>query len=115
MLVCSWVRGVVMAEQSKQSMWLARIASWSRSGLSQRVWRQQHHVSVHTFDYWRRQLRGRAAGRKTRAASWRLPIVVAAPSAAVDVELVLPSGVRLRIPEGADAGHVAALVRALGR
>jgi hypothetical protein len=46
-----------MSESIKQALWLSRIGSWRRSGLSRRVWCNRQGVNVHAFDYLRRRLR----------------------------------------------------------
>jgi len=102
-----------MAELSNRDIWSGRMASWERSGLSRRAWCNRSGVNVHTFDYWRRRLREAPTPRKRKARTELVPIRVSAPSAAAPVELVLPSGVCLRVSSGADVAQVAALVRAL--
>lgn len=104
-----------MAESSKRDVWVDRIAAWERSGLSRRVWCGEHGVKVHTLDYWRRRLRGESvsARRKHPARAQLLPIQVALPAPAVPIEVLLPSGIRLRVPVGADAAQVAQWVQAL--
>lgn len=103
-----------MSESSKQALWLSRIGSWRRSGLSRRVWCDRQGVNVHTFDYWRRRLREVSVPSKRKARASLVPIAVVPAAPLVALELVLPSGLRIRVPEGADAGRVAAWVRALG-
>lgn len=103
-----------MGESSKQAVWAARMASWSRSGLSRRAWCDRHGVNVHTFDYWRRRLREVPLPGKRKARRSLVPIVVAAAVPVEPLELVLPGGIRLRVPSDADVARVTALVRALG-
>lgn len=103
-----------MAESGKQAIWATRISSWSRSGLSRRAWCDRHGVNVHTFDYWRRRLREGPVPRKRRARTALVPIAVAAAAPEAPLELVLPSGIRLRVPSDADVARVTELVRALG-
>lgn len=103
-----------MSASSKQEIWVGRIASWSRSGLSRRAWCDRNGINVQTFDYWRRRLRELPALRQRKAPAALVPIVLASPAASEPVELVLPSGLRLRVPSDADAVRVATLVRALG-
>lgn len=103
-----------MSESSKQEIWVGRIASWSRSGLSRQAWCGKHGINVHTFDYWRRRLRDSPVPRKHKTRTALVPIMVTAPAAIEPLELLLPSGVRLRVPSGADVAAVAQLLRALG-
>lgn len=102
-----------MAETSKQDLWMGRISAWSASGLSRRVWCSEHGINVHTLDYWRRQLRSEPVPRKGKARTTLVPIMVAAGAAPAPTEVVLPSGVQLRIPAGADIAQVVLLVQAL--
>lgn len=103
-----------MAESSKQKIWAGRMAAWSDSGLSRSVWCGRHGINVHTFDYWRRRLRREPVSRRRRARTSLVPIKVAAVAPAEALELLLPGGVRLRVPSGADVAQAAKLVRALG-
>ena len=100
-----------MAESGKQEIWVERLASWSHSGLNRRAWCGKQGLNVHTFDYWRRRLRDAPALRKRTSL---VPIVLTAPVASVPLELLLPGGICLRVPSGADVAQAAALVRALG-
>lgn len=52
--------------------------------------------------------------RKHKTRTALVPIMVTAPAAIEPLELLLPSGVRLRVPSGADVAAVAQLLRALG-
>ena len=103
-----------MAETSKQAVWVARMALWSRSGLSRGAWCARHGVNVHTFDYWRCRLKEKPAQRKRVAGTGLVPIRVTAATAAERLEVILPSGVRLHVPGGVDVAQVAELMRALG-
>lgn len=103
-----------MAESSNRDVWAGRMVSWERSGLSRSGWCDKHGVNVHTFDYWRRRLREAPVPRKREARTSLVPIVVKAAVPVEPLELVLPCGVRLRVPGGADVAQVAELVRALG-
>lgn len=41
----------------KQKLWNTRIDEWKRSGLSQRRYCEQRHLSLSTFQWWRARLR----------------------------------------------------------
>jgi transposase-like protein len=100
-----------MAGTSKQAMWATRVAAWERSGLSRRVWCDRHGVNVHTLDYWRRRL---PAGLRRRAGRDAGPgLIPLSVTGAAEIEILLPGGVRLRVPTGADVGQVVQWVQAL--
>lgn len=44
--------------QSKRTLWRERIASWRRSGLSQKTWCEREQVAVSSLGYWIKKLRG---------------------------------------------------------
>lgn len=91
--------------------WRDLFAQWQRSNQTVRAFCHEHHVSEASFYSWR----GELARRDQEAATARTPTFVAVqvvPNATIEV--VLPSGVVLRVPLGADTGLVAQLVNALG-
>jgi transposase-like protein len=102
-----------MAESSKREQWSERIAAWGRSGLSRRAWCDKHGINVHTLDYWRRRLGGESGVGKRKRQGKLVPIVVSATAAPMPFDVLLPAGVQLRVPAGADVAQVAQLVRAL--
>jgi transposase-like protein len=103
-----------MVESSKQKIWAGRMAAWSDSGLIRSAWCDRHGINVHTFDYWRRRLLREPVSPRRRSRTSLVPITVAAAPPAEALELLLPGGVRLRVPSGADVEQAAKLVRALG-
>lgn len=102
-----------MSDSSKREVWAGRMVEWERSGLSRREWCSKHGINVHTLDYWRQQLRSEPMPRKGKARTKLVPIMVAAAAAPASIEVVLPSGIQLRVPAGADIAQVARLVHAL--
>jgi hypothetical protein len=100
-----------------REVWMDRLARFPASGLTAAQFCAVEAVSVATFYFWKRRLAAEAKAA-TAAESGAdlgphlLPIQV--PSAAATVELVLASGVVLRLPPGSDLAWVRSLVAALG-
>jgi hypothetical protein len=111
------------------------LSEWERSGLSQAEFCRQRGINAVTLAWWKRRLRGTDAPGGGRRGRWtggpaptgfvELPLPRAASarrvwhtlsgaSSAQCYELVLPSGVELRLPEDFDPQRVARLVQALG-
>jgi transposase-like protein len=103
--------------------WSAAVAAWRESGLSAAEFCRRHGLVQSTFQWWRWRL-----GREATPGVAAVPALVAVrvvgspadgggspaePAAAV-LELVLPSGVRLRVPAGFDERTVAGVLWALG-
>ena len=91
---------------SKREQWVKRMRSWEGSGQTRAEFCRLRGLNVHTFDYWRRAL---------RSATALVPVVVEAGLAvtASVIEVVMPDGVRVRVPAGCDAGQIGAVVSAL--
>jgi hypothetical protein len=93
--------------------WRDLIARWKRSGVSISDFCANQGVSESSFYSWKRELAGRdqAVTPTTTSMPTFVPVRVA-PSATIEV--VLKSGVVVRVPVGADPLTVAQLVAALG-
>jgi len=92
--------------------WRTIFAEWKRSGLSAAAFCRSRDLHKSGFYHWRRMLRD-LEGTVTpqKPAPSFVPVRVV-PEAIV--EMILPSGLRLRVPLGAEASHVSTLARALG-
>lgn len=95
----------------KREQWAKRMRSWERSGLTRVAFCRARGLSLHTFDYWRRALRSTSTAL--------VPVVVSAretaqPVVSIVIEVVLPDGIRLRVPSGceAQAGALVSVLRA---
>ena len=93
--------------------WRNLIDQWKRSGVSVSAFCIDQGVSESSFYAWKRELaaRARAATATTPPTPTFIPVRVA-PSATIEV--VLKSGVVVRVPTGAEPLAVAQLVAALG-
>ncbi len=92
--------------RTRRSTWERRVAECEGSSLTQSEFARQHGLKLRTLRSWIYRLRREAP--ETRL----LPVRVTAATRA-DVEIVLPSGVVVRVAAGTAADDVAALVRAL--
>jgi transposase-like protein len=93
---------------NREQYWCEAVAGWKKSGQTIAAYCRARGLGQASFYAWRRQLarRDRVAPAKTF-----VPLTVV-PDAVVEV--VLPTGVVLRVPAAADAAAVAKLVAALG-
>jgi hypothetical protein len=91
--------------------WRDLIGRWQRSKLTVRDFCQAHDISEPSFYAWRSELVRRDRAKATPAALTFVPVRVT-PSAIIEV--VLTTGVIVRVPAGVDSSLVAQLVAALG-
>jgi transposase len=100
--------------KAREQLWRDAIAAWRESGQSVRAFCAARGVSEATFFARRRELADQEPPRRLAVpapAPQFVPVkVVPDPT----VEVVLPGGLIVRVPVGADPGAVARLVAALG-
>jgi transposase-like protein len=94
----------------RERFWREAVAGHKESGLSVRAFCVERGLSEPSFYAWRRELAQRGRAPRTPAATF-VPVQVVADAV---VEVVLPSGVVVRVPPATDATAVARLVAALG-
>jgi hypothetical protein len=93
-----------------EPFWRDLIDRWNASGQSVAAFCNAHRVSQATFYSWRKRLVSRARSTTPPAPAFAPVRVVPDPTA----EVVLPSGLIVRVPVGTDPTAVARLVAALG-
>ena len=100
--------------EDRQQFWRDHVAGWKSSGLSLRLYSEQHGLKAGTLGYWNSRLKAQAVDALTssagpEAAATFLAVHVAEPAVSVPeprderVELVLPGGYVVRIGRGFDA------------
>ena len=97
----------------REQFWRKTLAAFSTSGLSVRAFCRQHGLHEKRFYTWRRNLGLSPLARpatSTTPATGFVPVRVVSDSS---LEVVLPSGLTVRVPASADVSHVARLVHAL--
>lgn len=98
----------------REQFWRDTIAAWKESGQSVRAFCAARGVGQATFYARRRDLAGRDRHRQpatpTPSPSFAAVRVIPDPT----IEIVLPGGLLVRVPAGADSVAVAQLVAALG-
>ncbi len=99
--------------------WRTTIAMWRSSGLSVAAFCRSRDLNPSSFYRWREILDGldRPSTSRPRSQPDPPPIPSFVPVRVIPdavVEVILPSGVQLRVPLYADALQLACLVRALG-
>jgi hypothetical protein len=115
------------APRADESVWRDRVERWQKSGLSGREFAEREGVKLHSLSWWKWELRRRAKGEdrprkgKRRARTTPaevpslLPVLVQSVGASVDspLELVLRSGLVVRVPRDFDEASLARLVRVI--
>jgi len=92
-------------------VWRELIVAWKQSGLTINAFCRERKLTRSNFDRWRRILAAENSKPARRTAPAFVPVrLVAEPVA----EVVLPSGVVVRLPLGAAAEAVTRLVAAVG-
>ena len=99
--------------------WRTDFATWRSSGLSVAAFCRSRDLNLSSFYRWRKILDDldRSAATRPRSQPDPLPAQSFVPVRVVPdtvVEVLLPSGLQLRVPLSADAPQLARLVRALG-
>ena len=98
----------------REHFWRDHVAGWKSSGLSLRLYSDEHGLKAGTLGYWNSRLKAQAADALTSSAGPEaratfLGVHVADPAVSVPeprnegVELVLPGGYVVRIGRGFDA------------
>lgn len=102
-------------DSKREQHWREIVTAWRKSGQSVSAFCRERDVPQASFYSWRQTLRERDRQRQgapaQKASQPSLVPVRVVPDAVVEV--VLPTGVVLRVPVGADANAVATLVTAL--
>jgi hypothetical protein len=94
----------------REQFWRDAVAAWKESGQSVRVFCAGRGLHESSFYGWRR-----AFGKPDRLRPVALPTLVPLRVVADAVlEVVLPTGLVVRVPSGADAVAVSKLIAALG-
>ena len=91
--------------------WRAIFATRRSSGLSVAAFCRSRSLNMSSYYRWRKILDDLGRAPEPRPAQSFVPVRVLPDTI---VELILPTGVQLRVPLAADAGQVARLVHALG-
>ena len=114
-----------MRTRTSRDEWARRVERWGRSGLTAKAFAEQTGVNAHTLKFWRWRLAFEAkqaaaivpAKARGRRADVPFVEVVAAPAAGLPsgklvdgLELLLPGGLRLRMPMGLDEVGLACVV-----
>ena len=105
-----------------RGMWSERLRRYANSGLTVAAFCERERVSVPSFYYWRRKLRG--LGGTAGVTNGRVPKAARAPQKrdfvpiairnSVAVKMRLPNGAQLWLPTG-DAALLSAAIAAAGR
>jgi hypothetical protein len=101
-------------DPDKEQLWRQRIQQWQQSGLSARRFCQRHRLCLSSFYAWRRTLRLRQANTPTANHTPAfLPVDVLHDLPSASLQLILPSGLRLDLPNDYHPRQLALLIHAL--
>lgn len=98
--------------EDRQQFWRDHVAGWKSSGLSLRLYSEQHGLKAGTLGYWNSRLKAQAVDALTSSAGSEatfLAVHVAEPAVSAPeprddrIELVLKGGSILRVGRGFDA------------
>jgi hypothetical protein len=98
-------------DPQREHFWREAVAAWKKSGQSVRAFCAGRDLHEASFYGWRRTL-GKPDRHRPVALPTLVPLRVVADAV---LEVVLPTGVVVRVPARADAVAVAKLVAALGK
>ena len=110
---------MAMHDPQTLARWKTLFATWRRSGLTASAFCRSRDLNTSSFYRWRGILDGldRPSATPSRSPTEPSPPISFVPVRVIAeavVEVILPSGLQLRVPLGADARQVARLVLALG-
>ena len=74
--------------EAKQCEWLSYINQWNGSGLSQKAFCEQHHLSYSNFKYWRQKLQADVP----KVSSGFVPIIIQHDIRQHEIQLELRGG-----------------------
>ena len=97
---------------SREQFWREAVAAWKKSGQSVRAFCRRRRLEETSFYWWRRDLQRRDQALAAAATSQPKFVPVRVVSDAL-LEIVLPSGLIVRVPAASEATTVATLVAAL--
>ena len=106
---------MAMHDPQTLARWKTLFATWRSSGLTVTAFCRSRDLNTSSFYRWRTILDG--LDRPPRSPTEPSPPISFVPVRVIAeaiVEVILPSGLQLRVPLGADARQVARLVLALG-
>jgi transposase len=106
-------------ERADREIWAKRVERWKDSGLSAKEFAAEIGVKPSTLSWWKWQLGTKAEAPKARARRARtqktafspMTFVEMAPQARPEpLEIVWPSGVRIRVPVDVDPSALARII-----
>lgn len=110
----------------REQFWRDHITGWKSSGMSLRLYSEEHGLKAGTLGYWNSRLKARAAdapassaGPEAKAAFWAVHVAdptVPMPELRDDrIELALPGGCVVRVGRGFDAATLDRLLDVVER
>ena len=98
------------SREQRESM-LGLIEQWQKSGLSQKVFYQQHNIPAHVFYYWHKRYRNQRADLNKSIPSNSFVQLQPSPAPSVsNIELQLTNGNRIIFHQPVGADYLKALI-----
>jgi len=97
--------------EANHQRWFERIQDWKRSGLTQKVFCEQHQLGRASFQRWRRIFMTEGKQEGSSAVTF-LPVNVTTPKAP-SLALLVNDTLRIEVPVGFDAATLKQLVQTL--
>ena len=91
--------------------WSELVDAWRSARCTAADFARQHGLNPNTFAWWRSELSREATPSRLTLLPVATPLLPREPA---PVDVVLPSGIVVRVPLGVDLSWVGALVRAVG-
>ena len=97
-------------EQVQQQMF-AMILSWQQSGLSQKLYCEQHAVRYHVFHYWYKRYRdAHTADKEPGFVPLQVKPSPCLDAACAHIELLLPDGKRILFHQSVSSDYLKSLI-----
>lgn len=98
-------------KRGSRETWSALVKEWKRSGLTAKAFATRHGIKPTTLAWWKWKLGSEPTPRSLTPLTF---VEMTAPLRGEPLEVVLPSGVRIRVPVDFDAVALGRLLRVLG-
>ena len=110
-------------ERADRETWAKRVERWKDSGLSAAEFAAEIGVTRSALSWWKWRLSKKVATEETPPRRRRRPtkvrispvtfVEMSSPKAPEPIEVILPSGVRVRVPVGVDVDSIARVLGVL--
>lgn len=103
------IKTIMRNQPGTRQQMFEMIEQWQQSGLTQKVFCQQHPIRYHVFHYWYKRYREQHWGVDNNNSSF-VKLQITKPATAGAVEIYFPCGVRLLFHEPVSSNYLKALI-----